>query len=206
MGMLREASLELKKGIRADGSTIYVKPAGPGRFAVEEDLEVFEKTPEGDSRIVLLKLYHGRGAHYLPWAEVFAIDEGFYGSQAEGKLLGLLAGHLPPGAALYVEYEGDKETGEALMRGVPPAATRLGFMLYRLGFTWFKDWYFPEGALEGGRKLQGEKPLNEEARMRHLLSIRKDLAAFVGQSPLPGENAVISASVRRARELCKALP
>lgn len=204
--MLREASLELQKGIRADGSTIYAVLTGPGRFAVEEDIKVFLKTPEGESRLLLLKLYHGRGAHYLPWAEVFAIDEGFYGSQAEGRLLELLAGHLGPGSALYVEYEGDKETREGLVGGVPPAATRLGFMLYRLGFTWFKDWYFPEGAMEGGRKLQGEKPLHGEARMRHLLSIRKELAAFVGQSPLPGENAVISASVRRARELCKALP
>lgn len=204
--MLREASLKLQKGIRADGSTIYAKPAGPGRFAVEEDIEVFLKTPEGESRIVLIKLYHGRGAHYLPWAEVFAIDEGFYGSKAEGKLLKLLAGHMGPGAALYVEYEGDIETRDGLMRGVPPAATRLGFMLYMLGFTWFKDWYFPEGALEGGRKLQGEKPLDGEARVRHLHSMRKELAAFVGQSPPPGENAVISASVRRARELCKALP
>jgi hypothetical protein len=60
--------------------------------------------------------------------------------------------------------------------------------------------------MEGGRKLQGEKPLDGEARMRHLLSIRKELAAFVGQSPPTGENAIISASVRRARELCKALP
>lgn len=204
--MLREAALELQKGIRADGSTIYAVPAGPGRFAVEEDLEVFVKNQEGESRIVLIKLYHGRGDHHLPWAEMFAIDEGFYGSKAEKVLLGHLAGHLGPGAALYVEYDGDKETREALMRGVPPAATRLGFMLYGLGFTWFKDWYFPEGALEGGRKLQGEKPLDEEAHTRHLLSIRKELAAFVGQYPLPEENAVISASVRRARELCKALP
>ncbi|MHA1209321.1 MAG: DUF1122 family protein [Candidatus Freyarchaeota archaeon] len=50
----------------------------------------------------------------------------------------------------------------------PPS---LGYKLFQLGFTWFKDWYFAEGFWEGGVKLQGEKT-NEQNRNRQLEKIQ----------------------------------
>jgi hypothetical protein len=48
-----------------------------------------------------------------------------------------------------------------------------------LGFTWFKDWYFPEGGNEGGQKLQGEKPLDKKSRERHLMRIHDEVMFFL---------------------------
>jgi hypothetical protein len=199
MGTLREAALGLEGGLKGKGFVIRAGPAAPGRSAGEEDLHVFIETPRAEGHLLFLKLYHGRGPHHLPWAELFGIDEGFYGSEVERKLLGHLARHLGPGAALYVEYEGDEETREGLTRGFPPAATRLGFVLWRLGFTWFKDWYYPEGGLEGGRKLQGEKPLDEEARARHVSSMKRELGVFLRKAPSSGGDAFLKAAVERAK-------
>jgi hypothetical protein len=206
MGTLKEAALGLQRGLEGPGFMVYAGPAVPGRFGVEEDLEVLLKTPGAGGHLLFLKLYHGRGPHHLPWAELFGIEETFYGSKWERRLLEHLSGHLGAGSAIFVEYEGDEETKEGLARGVPPAAARLGFMLYRLGFTWFKDWYFPEGALEGGRKLQGEKPVDGEARGRHVLSIRDELGAFLREASACSADAVIKNAVERARRLLQGLP
>ena len=60
---------------------------------------------------------------------------------------------------------------KALELSVPPHLTRLGYLLLKNGFTWLKDWYFPEGFREGAPKLQGEKSLNKDVFMRHLVDI-----------------------------------
>ncbi len=71
------------------------------------------------------------------------------------------------------------ETAKALEAGVPPILTKLGYLLFRSGFTSFKDWYFAEGWLEGNTKLQGEKPLNEEARKRQIKKLTLDIEDFL---------------------------
>ena len=63
--------------------------------------------------------------------------------------------------------------------GFPPALTRQGYRLLEYGFTWSKDWYFSEGGHEGGQKIQGEKPLHERAREKHMLGIQAEATAFL---------------------------
>lgn len=45
----------------------------------------------------------------------------------------------------------------------------------------FKDWYFPEGGNEGAQKLQGEKPLNEKLKNKHLIKIRDEVLSFLNE-------------------------
>ena len=65
---------------------------------------------------------------------------------------------MEPGDVLYLEYVGDKETLAQLQRGTPPGETRLGKLLEQCGFKIVKDWYFPEGGLEGGMLLNTLTP------------------------------------------------
>ena len=92
-----------------------------------------------------------------------------------------IAGALEPGSSLMVAYEGD-ETEAALRRRVPPAATPLGLAMLRAGFRWFKDWYYPEGGREGGTKLQGTLPLDDERRKRAEDDLKRELRAFLKRS------------------------
>ena len=92
-----------------------------------------------------------------------------------------IAAALDPGSSLMVAYEGD-ETEAALRRRVPPAATPLGLAMLRAGFRWFKDWYYPEGGREGGTKLQGTLPLDDERRKRAEDDLKRELRAFLKRS------------------------
>ncbi len=109
-----------------------------------------------------------------PWADLVVHDP---------SVLPEVARALGPGGSLMVAYGAD-ETGRALRRGVPPAATPLGLELLRAGCRWFKDWYFPEGGREGGTKLQGTLPLDEARRgvseARLLAELDRFLAAGTG--------------------------
>lgn len=67
--------------------------------------------------------------------------------------------------------------------GLPTVTTRLGFELFKRDFTWFKDWYFPEGFREGSEKLQAEKPIDEEHRLFHLENIEKELEELMSRGP-----------------------
>lgn len=71
------------------------------------------------------------------------------------------------------------------MMGVPPHATPLGYLLWKSGARWFKDWYFPEGWMEGGEKLQGNKPLNEEYYRKRTRERALELTEFLTK-PLEG--------------------
>jgi len=66
-----------------------------------------------------------------------------------------------------------------LEQGVPAPATPIGYLLWKSGCKWFKDWYFAEGFWEGDVKLQGNKPLNEENRRKDMLKTRKELTEFL---------------------------
>lgn len=180
-----------------EGKGLSAERKGRGKLAEEEDLEVF-----GDGhRLLSLKVFHGREPHYYPWAELFTVSPGFFGSPFEGELLGLLAEAMPPGGRVFVEYEKDGETKEALMAGVPAPATRLGRLLFERGFTWFKDWYFAEGFKEGDVKLQGEKPAGDAAGERHAAEARRELERFLN-SPLAGKQPE---AAERAREIISGL-
>lgn len=110
--------------------------------------------------------FSGRG-YYSPWLEIdyspWLRDEGI-----EGQFFLFIYYFLPPGSKLFVTYLRDKETREILYKGFHPADTPLGFSMLKAGFTWFKDWYYPEGGNEGAPKIQANKPLNKEEEKRQL--------------------------------------
>ena len=95
------------------------------------------------------------------------------------KLFKHLSDLLPPSGHIMVVYLNHEETSKGLGRGVPASATPIGYLLWKSGCTWFKDWYFAEGFWEGDVKLQGNKPLNEENRRKDLLEIRRRLTEFL---------------------------
>jgi hypothetical protein len=103
------------------------------------------------------------------WADLVVHDPSVLAGVAEA---------VGAGGSVMVAYEGD-DTERALRRKVPPAATPLGLELLRAGCRWFKDWYYPEGGREGGTKLQGTVPLDDERRRRAGRELAEELEAFI---------------------------
>lgn len=100
------------------------------------------------------------------WIEVFDLDLPAEIDHVPGwerrlvPYLKPLGTAIPPGGHLTMEYEKSlwRDSQKGLLAGIPPLATPLGALLFDVGSgDSFKDWYFPEGGQEGGRKLQGNK-------------------------------------------------
>lgn len=128
--------------------------------------------PDGDSVAAHGLWFHGRpSAGLRPWADLVVTDP---------SILPAVARELGPGASLMVAY-GDDETGRALRRSVPPAATPAGRALLAAGCRWFKDWYFAEGGREGCTKLQGTLPLDDAHRVRAAHALQEELRAFAAR-------------------------
>jgi hypothetical protein len=120
--------------------------------------------------------FSGRAsAGIRPWADLVVEDLGVIPAVTEA---------LGPGGAIMVAYERD-ETERALRRKVPPAATPLGLALLRAGCRWFKDWYYPEGGREGGTKLQGTLPLDDDRRRESERRLKSELEAFLANRGTP---------------------
>ncbi|MCS7105300.1 MAG: DUF1122 family protein [Thermofilaceae archaeon] len=176
--MLCKSSLNLLK------NTLRIEVVEkPGRFVEERNFELYS----GGSRLLVLKCFNGRPPFYGRWVEVFNVVKTFQlegtslpfaGSDYEKTLLSFLAGELKPGETLFIEYGYDLETERLLRLGAPSVLTRLGFLLLQLGFTRFRDWYYPEGFMEGGQKLQCDKPLDGEARARHLKQLIEEVVSY----------------------------
>lgn len=191
----------------------------PGRFREEVNFELYLQRCGDRVRLLVAKCFRGRPPYYGRWVEVFAALEHvelcghrfrFAGSNLELELLKSLAETLGSGDLLYIEYLYDPETTRALRLGIPPALTRLGFELFQMGFTRLKDWYYPEGFMEGGPKLQGEKIVNEDLRKKHLSSICEEsigsIAFLERLSKEPELRELAEACLKRAealRESCR---
>ena len=175
----------LAGGVRLGGYTVRADRVARGRFAEEENARLLVEKGGKRARLMYVKVFHGRGRYYRRWVELYAIEPEplpglrYHGSRLERELLSLVSSALGGGDKIHVEYLGDWETEAQLQRGYPEAASRLGYLLFKLGFTWFKDWYFPEGFLEGEYKLQGEKPASEEDRARQLGRMAAELKRFL---------------------------
>lgn len=179
----------LSKGIYVDDGVLLQKEILPGRNSHELSTHVYFLK---DRRIVELMdvlFFSGYTPWYHPWIEVFyPYDfepiECFFGfsyfdSLLEHTLIALFCDCLPPAGKIFVSYESDDETRKGLMMGVPVMLSRLGVLFLMNGCTWFKDWYFPEGGLEGGEKLQGEKPLSKNDKHRQLEKIKQIIYEYV---------------------------
>ncbi|HZD60324.1 MAG TPA: DUF1122 family protein [Anaerolineae bacterium] len=169
------------------------------RFIEERYFELYLKSKDGrrSYRPVIRGIYFpGRGRWIKPWMEITynpklaliraggrVCQVDISDTRSEECIFNLLSEMIPPGGRLMVEYsmKDHPETAKALEAGAPPILTKLGHLLWKSGFTSFKDWYFAEGWLEGNTKLQGEKPLDEEVKRRHIkrniAEIKKFLAS-----------------------------
>jgi hypothetical protein len=85
--------------------------------------------------------------------------------------------------------------------GIPAAATPIGYLLWKSGCTWFKDWYFAEGFMEGDVKLQGDKPLDEANRKKDLLKIREELTQFLSREK--GDEKILREAKERAESVLR---
>lgn len=175
---------------------------------VAPGLRVLESRPgrvPGESRVVIagpdgkpaaVGLWcRGRPAEGVrPWADVVLEDE---------AVLADVAAALGPGGSLMVAYGGDA-TERPLRRKVPPAATPLGLALLAVGCRWFKDWYFPEGGREGGTKLQGTLPLDDQRRREAEAVLTVELDAFLARTDTPrGRSAPRASCPRAAGRRCR---
>jgi hypothetical protein len=206
---IKDTIKQLKIGIEVDDFLIYANKEIPGRFDEEINLDIYLKKGKIELKLLIAKIFFGRG-YYRPWVELFAIspvlDFGkiqlrYFDSPIEAKILELFSKSLEPGSYMYVEYEQDKETLYILQQGLAMPISRLGYLLYKNGFTWFKDWYFPEGYLEGGRKLEGEKPLNEKIKLAQLKRIQQEVKESLLKLKDYEENDYIFRGLERAKKI-----
>lgn len=151
----------------------------PGGAEASGRLEFLSRRPgrrNGEERVVLgdgagravaegLVFWGNPRLGLRPWADIVVYDD---------AVLELLARELGAGSSLMVAYD-KGPTFDALRRKVPPAATPIGLALLRAGCRWLKDWYYPEGGLEGGMKLQGVVPLSESHRRRSASALLREL-------------------------------
>ena len=178
--LLKETISRLREGINVQGLKLYCSEPEQGRFAQEINVELLVSKGYGHKHLLYVKLFTGR-AYYRDWIEIFGISKDiagiyYFGSQIESIVLDLFS---PLTGRIFVEYFDDMETVRELSSGVPPALSRLGFELAKRGFSWFKDWYFPEGLMEGGHKLQAEKATNSLHTKRHIDGLKRELRSFL---------------------------
>ncbi|GAB6147960.1 DUF1122 family protein [Stetteria hydrogenophila] len=178
-----------REGFRAGGVLVRGR-IWRGRFPEEVNVEALVESSGCREPLFHVKVFSGRPPYYRPWLEVHTVYSRACGVSFDGviedavlDLAGLYAG---PGVRVFVEYEWDRETLRELEAGVPPALSRLGYKLLVRGFTWFKDWYYPEGFMEGGRKLQAEKPVTRRQAEGHLRELAEQARALLEGGPAPG--------------------
>lgn len=143
-----------------------------GRFSEEHNAVVYTQ----GRRACSLKIFCGRGP-YRAWVEIFDIDAEIF-KTAEKRIYDEVALSLAGGESLFVEYFWDPESVRAADLGLPPHLTRIGMELVARGFTWLKLWYFPEGHMEGGQKIQAQKPIDENQRRRNIAEACREIASL----------------------------
>jgi hypothetical protein len=191
-----------------DKFQIKIKELTKGRFVEETNFKIYLKNTKGmisSNPVMYGKHFSGRGQFYLPWVEVYFVDTVKFESREETlpyKNLLLLfkeiSSIIPAGGKLMIPYI-DHETTDATLRyGAPPVTTEIGYLMWRVGCTWFKDWYFSEGAWEGDVKIQGNKPFNEDHHKKNFYEIYKDVSAFLTRTT-ETENKLIIGCRNRAK-------
>ncbi len=177
----------LEKGERVGDLMVKGKTPVKGRLKGHQYMEIETIYEKETSFLMYLGIYQGKPPYYLPWIEWFSIEPrihggSFFDSDVERYLLELCSSSLPPGGRLFIDYSDDTRTLREMNNGVPPPLSRLGYMMFKNGFTWFKDWYFAEGFNEGSQKLQAEKALDHEKRIKHIESIRREISDYLNEN------------------------
>jgi len=199
---------ELKEGVDLSSYSIIAEGVEKGRLKDQFYLPIYLVKGEEMERLLYMSIYLGKRPYYKGWVELFSINDeldlggdevSYFGSDIEDDLISLISQHSSAGEKLFVEYQRDRETLSGSNRGIPEPLTRLGHLLFENGYTWFKDWYFAEGFNEGGQKLQGEKPIDEESEESHLRDIVDDVRKFLDSSE--ETDKVEKNAVERGKEL-----
>lgn len=196
--------------------SIHLAEIKRGRFREERNFKLFLRDKKGriSKDPVFIGIYFsGRGKWIKPWMEIY------YQSRVEFEpsdlnpldlskggidldLFKILSSLIPSGGHIMVIYTNHKDTAIALNLGFPPAVTTLGYLLWKSGFRWFKDWYFPEGWMEGDQKLQGNKPLNKEHERNLLKQTASILRDFLNKKPFSFKE-IEEPARKRALEILK---
>jgi hypothetical protein len=187
------------EGRKTSRGRLRLGEARRGRFP--EELDAVVRVGDGESPAIRLKYFGGRrSAGVLPWIEASLARDGDEAYRAE--LVAALAALLPPGGYLMIAY-GDDETERGLKRRFPPAVTPLGKALLDAGCTWFKDWYYPEGWMEGGMKLQGNKPASADSREQALAAVLTEIEEWLeaGSGRTDSQDDLLSRARERARKI-----
>lgn len=186
--MYEELINNLEKGIQKPYFSFYGKNFEEGRISDQEYFDLYLNKKDEEKRLMRVSIYSGKKPYYNPWVEMFSIKDvltfhverfEYFGSNIEDEVLDIFTSPMEEGGRIFIEYQQDKETMKELSKGVPEVCSRLGYKLFKRGFTWFKDWYFSEGFHEGNQKLQGEKPIDEGHRNNHLDHIQNQLSNFL---------------------------
>lgn len=207
---LKELIKRLNEGINIDKYTLFTNEQTPGRFSEEINLDIYIAHSEQHHHLLYLAIYLGNPPHYKPWAEFHNINNElkldnnrhYFGSPIEEKILSLFSQSLGPAGKIYIEYDEDQETAQGLSIGLPPTITRLGYQLFQHGFTWFKDWYFPEGGSEGGQKIQGELPKDPAAKKKQMQSIQDEIKKYLNTTDKADVNSEVEReAIKRAEKI-----
>jgi hypothetical protein len=211
--MLKKNIISSIEGKGLNGYILEVANLSRRRFVEETNFELFLKNAKGETSenpVVRGTHFSGRGEYYKPWLEIYYYNRVSFSPSKildlsekglDKKMFKLLLRLIPPGAHIMVVYLNHEETRKGLERGVPPPATPIGYLLWKSGCTWFKDWYFAEGFMEGDVKLQGNKPLNEAHRRKNSLQIRKELTAFLKKEK--ADEKLFLEAMKRAENILK---
>ncbi len=179
----------LSNGISIEKKSYYRSALITGRSSSELRTTISLKEKGVSKDIMNVTFFTGIKPWYHPWIEITYpyelrlkgdIDTFYYfGSTVETSFIKLFCNSLPPAGKIFVSYDNDDETRKGLMVNIPAILTRLGFLLFNNGCTWFKDWYFPEGGNEGGQKLQGEKPVNSTKKVDQLKKFHHEVDRYL---------------------------
>ncbi len=193
---LRNLLERLCEGVELGDGKLELYRTTKGRFKEEFNLEL----RLNGTHLLYVKVFEGRGRYYREWVEMFGINPLFFSSRAEEFILTEFSKLFD---RLFIEYFEDRETTRELSLGVPPALSRLGFELLKRGYTWFRDWYIPEGLMEGGHKLQAQKPESSERGKKHLEGLREEAERWIGS--YVGEEELLKKIIKRKESLSSLL-
>ena len=212
-------------GAKINSYTLSLRNVKRGRFVDEKNFNLYlQKAAETGSPkaafdsslepVIIGTYFEGRGQYLNPWLEVFyrpvvQFEKARVELQKENLELPLfraLSRLIPPGGRIFVIYDSSyhRLTAQALRRGLPAAATPLGYLLWQSGFGWFKSWYFSEGWKEGSQKLQANKPINREHQQKQAKKLAGELRDFLSKKTVLSadhEKAWLRNAKRLIREL-----
>lgn len=200
----------LSSGVTVDNGVVHSLDLVQGRTSAERRTTIVLEKNNVMSKLMDVIFFDGITPWYHPWIEIVypydfksdneEFDLVYFDSDLEKTLIGLFCKSLPSAGKIFVAYEADDETRKGLMMNIPSVITRLGFLLFENGCSWFKDWYFPEGGFEGGQKLQGEKSLSQQQKNRQLDRLHQKVRDFVSSKE---NESVLSFFEKNALKRCK---